>query len=345
MVPWRKLLDSCFEASHSLHPKHVLATVISVNGHAYGKPGTAMLISENGASLGSISPGCMEQDLAARVPEMLKNRQAQIAVYDLASEDDPMWGAASGCGGSLTVLLEPVEGELMQTLLQIREQLAADESVVLKRTGTIQGKTVQLNYQLETVRERCGNEEAGAILVAGFPAEFPEAAKSGQEASQFRFDSLFAPDPQLLLFGAGNDAMPVAALAAQCGYRVAVADWRAGLCTTERFPAAERLLLCGWAVEELAELRLGNADCAVVMSHQLERDRAALEQLAKQPMRSVGIMGSAVRISRLLAGFTVPAWFRYPVGLAIGARGQEEIAVSIAAELIALRRMGPVGRR
>ena len=86
----------------------VLATVVAVEGSAYRREGARMLIEPDGALTGVLSGGCLERDLALRAAEVLATSVAGVATYDLRSPDEALWGLGLGCGGRITVLLEPL---------------------------------------------------------------------------------------------------------------------------------------------------------------------------------------------------------------------------------------------
>ncbi len=151
--------------------------------------------------------------------------------------------------------------------------------------------------------------------------------------------------PRLVVFGAGHVARPLAALAAGAGFAVTVVDARADWLTAERFPDAARMLRDPevWAREWPG----GPADHAVVTTHDHALDQRVVQAILPLELRFTGLIGSLAKqrkfALRLLArGFEeeAVARLRSPVGLAIGARTPEEIAVSIVAELIAVRRGG-----
>jgi xanthine dehydrogenase accessory factor len=295
----------------------VLVTVIGVEGHAYRKAG-ACLLAGCGRTAGSISPGCLEADLAARAEAVWRQRTPELVDYELREDRDALWGEAIGCGGSLRVLLEPVRGRLLELLLAAKRELDAGAVVRLVRRIEAGGRRVRC--RLEAVP---ATEEAGTGRLA--------ATAGGRELTlELR------PKPRLVVFGAGEDAVPLVKLAVQIGFRTVVADWREGLCTAERFPGAE--LVVGSPEEALLHLALNERDYAVVMSHQLQRDRAFVRGLLERRLRYAGIMGSRTRTERLLDGTAAPEWLHYPVGLDIGADGPDEIAVAIAAELLAVKR-------
>lgn len=283
----------------------VLATVIAVEGHAYRKSGAAMVLHPSGETAGVISPGCLEDDLLARVPGVLESGVPEIVEYDMRPEEDPVWGEAVGCGGRVTILLEPLRGQLLQLLLEARRRTLAGECVVLERWRAGD----RMAYHLVSAAARCGPR-----------GEF--------HAAEFR------PRTRLIMFGAGRDAPPLCRIAAHIGFQVVVADWRESLLSPERFPAASETV-CGTPAEVTAKLAVRPSDFAVVCSHQLRQDCEMLARLLAAAPAYIGVMGSRKRIALLFERLDRTPNVHAPIGLNIGAEGPEEIAVSIAAELIA----------
>jgi xanthine dehydrogenase accessory factor len=151
--------------------------------------------------------------------------------------------------------------------------------------------------------------------------------------------------PRLVVFGAGHVARPLAALAHDCGFAVTVVDARADWLTAARFPQATRLLREPDAAAR--ELSWNPTDYALVTTHDHALDQRVVQALLPHELRFTGLIGSIAKqrkfALRLRArGFDEEqvARLRTPVGLAIGARTPEEIAVSIVAELVAVRRGG-----
>jgi xanthine dehydrogenase accessory factor len=304
--------------AESCEQRSVLATVIEVEGHAYRKTGSAMLLMEDGTLLGSISPGCMESDLQARIPHILESGAPEIVDYDFRSEDDILWGEDMGCGGEIRVLLEPLSGTLLVHLQEVNRLLDGGKSVILTRI--IRRLPLRVMYRMLSI----------------MPGEKSHQLSIPIAADEQCYVCNLTPEPRLIIFGAGNDTIPVAKMAASSGFETIVADWREGLLAEERFPDAECVL--GLPVKLLKEFKLKESDYVVVMSHQLRRDREFLQMIEPYKLQYVGIMGSSARTDLLLEGMSPPAWFHYPVGLNIGADGPEEIAVSIVAELIQIKR-------
>jgi xanthine dehydrogenase accessory factor len=289
-----------------------LATVASAAGHAYRKAGAAMLLHADGRRTGCISPGCLEDDLQQRAERLAGRRTHELITYNLHPDEDPIWGSELGCGGVITVLLEPVEGGLRRSLRAAWSRVRAGEAVRLVRRmagGTIRHAVVPL--------------AAGAGDAAAEPDELPA--------------SVFLPRPRLILFGAGADAPPICDAAARIGFRVTVADWREPLLRPERFPLAESFAAGPGGVGLADALGIGGGDYVLLCSHHLRHDRGMLEAVLPRKPVYVGVLGSRKRAAALLDGLPADGRVRAPVGLPIGAVGPAEIAVSIAAELTAVR--------
>lgn len=297
--------------------RSVLATTVSVEGHAYRKEGAMMLMLENGLTLGCISPGYMEVDLQERVSDVLLSNKPQIVEYDMLDRDDLSWREAIGCGGKVRVLLEPVSGSLLEHMLEIKRKLNQGVEVhfirLIDREGTrVKYKLLPFSKSLTDLKNLHGMDEKMLL--------FPQT---------------FSPKPRLILFGAGNDSRAIVELAYRFGFQIVVADWRPLLCTKERFGEAE--FVVGFPKKVLKQLRLNEKDYVIVMSHHLRWDGEFLQGIAQTPLKYVGVMGSRSRCNLLLKEIIVPAWFHAPIGLAIGADGPEEVAISILAEIIKVR--------
>jgi len=155
--------------------------------------------------------------------------------------------------------------------------------------------------------------------------------------------------PTLCLFGAGHVAQPLARMARTCGFRVEVADDRALFASRERFPEADRILVEGFAAAA-ASMALGRNAYAVVVTRGHKGDAEALRAVLGKGLRFVGLLGSKPKMIHVFAALEemgVPreelARIHCPLGLDIGAETPEEIAVSILAEMIAVRRGRPSG--
>lgn len=325
----------------------VLATIVATDGSTYRKAGTQMLIVPGGELRGLLSGGCLEIDLVEHARAVLEEGRARLAAYDMRGEHDRLFGIGSGCEGAVQVLLQRVgPREAWQPLaaMAANAEARAGGALALIVDGAAAGRgwwpgggdaPCEEPAPVRSMREGCA-PDAGARI-----AEF---AASGA-VSRALVMSL-PPPPLLLLCGAGPDARPLAAHAIALGFAVTVCDHRPALLDAARFPH------CGLSGQPLAEFArlpaLDECAAAIVMSHHLEADLAYLAALSDHAaIGYVGLLGPAPRRDRLLAALGARAAglegrLRAPVGLDIGARTPEAIALAAAAELHAFfaRRSG-----
>ncbi|GIP40842.1 xanthine dehydrogenase [Paenibacillus sp. J31TS4] len=297
-----------------------------------------MLFLEDGSQVGLLSAGCLEAHLSSFVPEIVATGRSRSFVFDMQSPELLSWGEDTGCGGVIHIIMEPIDAAFADHLSTLKHYLYQPTEVLLVKRFDADGSVADYCF-LTKDGHRFGEWRGDfpQTLLNLLSSELEHNGKSGMRVvpslQSEVFVHLYYPKPRLILIGAGPDARPVAALAAAAGFSVTVSDWRAALCDRRYFPDAETILV-GFPEEAAPLLPSTPYDYAVVMTRNMERDRQWVRLLAGRPLRYLGIMGAKSRTERLLADVPVPMKVHYPVGLAIGAEGPEEIAVSIAAELI-----------
>ncbi len=160
------------------------------------------------------------------------------------------------------------------------------------------------------------------------------------------FVDVYAPPPHLIVIGGVHIAIHLVAFANELGFRTTVVDARAAFATPERFPHADEIII-RWPSDALAELRLNPSTYIVALTHDPKLDDPALMVALQSPARYVGALGSkkthAKRVESLRELGATPeqiARIHAPIGLNLGARRPEEIAVSIIAEIVAVRNEG-----
>lgn len=291
----------------------VLATLVSVEGSSYRRPGARLLLQGTGARTGSISGGCLEEDVLARAREVAKTGRAEAVVYDTTSENDLVWGVGLGCHGVVRVLIEKLPPRPAWAAA-LAENFAAGRAT-----------------DLTVVHRHAEPGELGSRL--GSP---PTAA----DASAIFFEQV-PPPTALAIFGAGDDAQPLARFAHELGWRVTMADPRAAFATAERFPTAFRLTVAP-AAELVARVAPSPASLAVVMTHHYVHDVPLLRELLPRPLTYLGLLGPRKRADRILADLEREkfpltsdqrARLHAPVGLDLGANTPEQVALAIVAEM------------
>lgn len=292
-----------------------LAIITRVEGSAYRKEGASMVILEDGTTVGVLSGGCLEADLIARVENGLPSIEPYVGhafTYDLSAEDDLSWGKGAGCNGVVHVVLEPLTPSLRRALLRLKSCLDRGLSTV----GTI-----------------CV-DSSGQVIGHTFLADDGTTFGSGRPdplADVFTFR--YEPRSRLVIFGAGPDVKPLTELAARSGFTVALADGQAARCNKDCFPHV-RDFYVGKPEDLLETIAISELDALVIMTHDFQVDKILLKGLQKKRCMYLGILGPRQRTTRLLDGAPIPDDVHSPVGLAIGAEGPEEIAVSIMADII-----------
>jgi xanthine/CO dehydrogenase XdhC/CoxF family maturation factor len=346
---WREL--------ESASAEYVLATVVAVEGSSYRKPGACMLLAPDGRRAGTVSGGCLEAEVARRAWWLTEHGPA-VQRYSYV-EDDGEMPYGSGCGGVLFLLLERrvTAGPLLQALEQAfirRVPLAVATVLEGSQTGRRAFRGLDSDgaewtadrSALQTLADDawklCSSAER-TVLVDGEPA---------RAWADFR-----TARPGLWIFGAGDDGIPLLALAKQLGWFVSLADGRAQLATRARFPHADALhvlpvkALPGAASEEsrTAFAGLRPTDAAVLLTHSFEQDAHILATLLALPFPPayIGVLGPQRRTRELLAeaalllgvpatGAQIERWLgeiHAPMGLDLGADAPETIALSVIAEI------------
>ena len=286
-----------------------LATVVAIEGSAYRRPGAKLLVSEAGRTLGAISGGCLEGDVREVAQSVIASGEPRLQVYDSRRHDDIVWGLGLGCNGRVDVFVQPaVPGPWVALADPLAKALAGEEPVALVT-----------------------DLASGAVELAVGVAARAIPGRVG------RFVDALEPPRHLVVCGAGDDAPPLVACAADAGFRVTVLDHRPALVTRERFPAAFRLRIARPESDGL-ELPLAERAMAVIKMHSYLHDRDWARRLLAAGYPFVGLLGPRDRQERIRAeiGAEGDARLVGPVGLDLGAEGPHQIAVAIVAQLLAL---------
>ncbi|MHC0038347.1 XdhC family protein [Pseudoneobacillus sp. C159] len=318
MLTFFKILEAI---QHSTE-KSILATIIHIYGSAYLREGTSMLIMENGERVGMVSPGCLEEDLFLRSKDLFLSTCPQIVTYDLSSDDDYGWGQGMGCNGVIKILLEPITEQLRADLLYLKSSLEKGFSVLHEKEFSDDFAFQKSTFQIY-------KDPKKPSIINHF-----RPSREG-----YKYTYLFTPPPRILLFGAGEDAKPLVSLASKIGFNVTLCDWRPGLCNESHFPSANEFII-GTPLQIIHSCRISKNDFIVIMSHNFLKDQEFLIELINYQVRYIGILGSTQRTNRLLGERVCHKNLFFPIGLPIGAKGSEEIAVSIMAQVIQQFRKG-----
>jgi xanthine dehydrogenase accessory factor len=310
-----------------------IATIVNVEGSSYQKEGTFMVFNGDGTSTGLLSGGCLEADLYERIKMEKPSFNSFSSVYDMRSEDDLSWGQGVGCNGSIEVVVE-----------RLSESLKMHYSMALGKLN--EGIEVRLIKKLTTDRSVvdylfiCGDGDSfGTSYEVIKEIDSIEKEKPfvyNPSTHFYYFNQQFPTRPNLYIFGAGIDAIPLVQLTVTSGFNVSVCDWRSGYCNRENFPNANKLIV-GNPKELINETNPNRNDLVVIMTHHFQKDSELIELLLQRELGYLGLLGSLARSKRLLDGYRVPKWVHYPIGIPIKAKDPYEISISILAELIQVK--------
>jgi xanthine/CO dehydrogenase XdhC/CoxF family maturation factor len=294
-----------------------LVTLVRTEGSSYRRPGARLLVRENGTSVGSISGGCLEAEVARKARWTVRNG-ATLERISTAFDDTSDIPYGLGCGGTLDLLVEPMNTPEARALLEaMRDSLGGSRRNVVTWLPGASGQLRRTIY-----------DDSGRTLFAS----------SEQRADNNVYDEWLEPPLRIFFLGAGDDAQPMTRFAALLGWRTTVIDRRSQLARRERFPDANEVL----AMDALRDNMISCNDAAIVMTHSYEQDRAWLTAILPKQPRYLGILGSRHRSALLVSeaaaalGWTLDRACQNlfaPVGLDLGGDGAEAIALATIAEI------------
>jgi xanthine dehydrogenase accessory factor len=319
----------------------VLGTVVRISGSAYRRPGAKLLVEDSGITYGGVSGGCLESDVRAQGLEILRGAANRLLHYDTGSDEETLWGLGLGCEGAVDVYVQRIDTSWMDGPgKQMRELIAGGVpfAPVTLLSGRLAGRTFVLAKSALSGSSGSAEMDRELVQRASPLLEGDGAAQMLELGGDSAFVDALRPPPRLFIFGAGDDARPLASLATQAGFEVTVVDHRPAYLTPERFPPPLRLALRRPS-DGLAGLPLGisRRNFAVVQTHALAHDRDWLRALADQPLAYLGLLGPRARKEHVLREVSIDgARLFAPIGIDIGADGPEQVAVSIVAELLAV---------
>ena len=342
------IVDTAFELLEQ-NQEIVIAVIISQQGSAPRMAGARMLILRDGRIFGTIGGGLLEARTMEAAREMPQDSPGRILSFDLTNEDAAAMEMI--CGGRVRVLLDHIlPTEENRTLFSMwRDAIAREEKPRFVSAVTTEGETVThvshgllddsgvVHGQLPISAETCEQLLAATAGGSGISVQTLEKLLL---VTDFGFSM-----PVLYIFGAGHVAKPTAEIASLVGFRVEVLDDRAEFANKDRFPKASAIhVLPGFDHADTGLAIQENAHIVIVTRGHLH-DKTVLAQALQTKASYIGMIGSSrkrdtVYKELLNEGFSENDLLRVhcPIGLAIEAETPEEIAVSIVAEMISVRK-------
>ncbi len=355
MTTHRSIVDALSRAAAS-NESVVLATVVRITGSSYGGVGARMVAHVDGSTVGLVSGGCLETDLAERARQVHATGRAEVVTYDTRADDDAAWGLGLGCNGLIDVLLEPLSPDRAAELATLLKRALAAESLavlatVIESTAVTKSGSMVGAHALFTDDsvETTGDWEDNSVLDA-IALNVNDALSAGRRGLTQTYDAMevafevITPSVHFVICGSGPDVVPLVRFAFELGWDVTVVDHRpVAHANPERFPGA-RVVECANALQLAESVALMPRTCAVVMSHHFGRDTDYVQALLGAGIGYVGVLGPRARTERMLSELGSASGTRVapssslfgPVGLDIGGDGPDAIALSIIAEVSAV---------
>ena len=314
-----------------------LATVVETWGSAPRQDGAKMAVTSDMAMIGSVSGGCVETAVVSEMIDSLDDGKPRLLHFGVS--DDTAWDVGLACGGQIMVYAEPLDAAWWQLI------------------------TKQVNCSFTTLTVLSG-ERAGAKVLLGetlhmsvpLPLEIlDQLTRIGQDATVTTrtqiedWDVLievFRPSPLLIIIGGAHVAMALKQYALILGFRVLLIDPRKAFATPERFLDVEQISH-DYSDKALQSIPLDCQTYVAILTHDPKIDDPALQTVLPSDVAHVGVLSSrrthTKRLERLTAlGVDSGLFSRIytPIGIEIGAKLPEEIALSIMAEIIAVKNKG-----
>ncbi len=329
-----------------------LATVIETWGSAPRSAGAKMALTPEDEISGSVSGGCVEGAVFDTGVEVLQAGAPRLLHFGVA--DETAWEVGLACGGSIEVFVKALDPAFYQA---VRTALLAERpfvtATVVRGPADQMGRELMLDEEGKTVGA-LGSELEAAVLPLARAAlaegqSGRQAVTVGAETVEI-FLEVSLPSPTLVIVGGVHIAIALAALAKTLGYRAVVVDPRRAFGTEARFPHVDQLIQA-WPDDALTQIGLTRSTAVAMLTHDPKLDDPALKLALPSPAFYVGALGSqktqAKRRQRLLAeGLTEAQLARLhgPIGLDLGGRSPEEVALAIMAEIVAARHGRPLTR-
>jgi xanthine dehydrogenase accessory factor len=339
-------LITAFDRWKTARQPLVLATVYETSGSTYSKPGAQMLINGQGDFQGMLSGGCLEGDLAERAREVLRTGHPQSVTYNLAQNDETLWGLGVGCDGLMRIFLQMLSAQ--SAYEPFASMCAAYAGETVETAVTVLQTSNELTHAGSShvsVAGRVAHSDIGTALEGQMQVLARTILREGHSRTADLADpggdikvlvSILRPPPRILVLGAGLDARPVVRLAAELGWRVIVQDHRPAYTGAGGFDDADAVY-CVPAEDLGTTVDLSRVDAAIIMSHHLVTDGIYLKVLAGTAIPYIGLLGPVNRHARLMRDLgNLGDKLRYrvhgPAGIDIGAGGPASIALSIIAQ-------------
>ncbi|MCG7531048.1 XdhC family protein [Psychrobium sp. MM17-31] len=292
-----------------------LATIVQTKGSSYRKAGAHMMINSLGQSFGMLSGGCLEADLKRQARKCWDSNQPHIVCYDMSDESDISWQLGIGCGGMVRVLIQPVtKDNNYHNLAEVYQALTNHQPV---------------SYSLDI------NNPSSINALSLEPTTTVRSSSFNHHSQQFT--SIISSKPQLVIFGAGIDTLPLISLAKTMAWNITLIDERSNYARPSEFKSINMMI--NQSYQSLTNhAAIKNADAIVIMHHNIELDAKAINLAQHSNANYLGLLGPTHRTERVFEHTNHKADqlrcpLTNPIGLDLGGDLPETIALSIVSQI------------
>jgi xanthine dehydrogenase accessory factor len=342
---------TAYDRAVKQNKKTALATVVLVEGSAYRRAGARMLITEDGQLTGAISGGCLEGDALRKARMVIMQQEPLLVTYDTMDDDDAKLGVGLGCNGIIHILIEPIDTDKLNPITLLKAAAGSKGHSVLVTMFSLEDRKApqpgSCLFLAENETIFNGRENSSCkdqILNDAQHALASQQSIVETYQGYTAFVEFVKPLISLVIAGAGNDAIPLARMAAVLGWNIILVDGRPNYATAERFPNARKIIVSK-PDRVLENLELNEWTAFVLMTHNYNYEINFLQALLPLHPTYIGVLGPKKKLERMLCELEdngtsiIPAnlaAIHGPVGLDIGSETSEEIALSILAEIKAV---------
>jgi xanthine dehydrogenase accessory factor len=319
-----------------------LATVIQTWGSSPRRAGAKMAMTPDGKITGSVSGGCVEGAVFEAGMEVLNSNRPQMLHFGVA--DETAWEVGLACGGSIDIFIQPLNSEIFSALCSIlAQEQPAVSLIVIRGPEGLLGREMLFLPNGDVTGAINDELDATALSIARQALAQGESQRVNLNEEVEAFVEVILPPPTVIAVGGVHITIALMALAKTLGYRTVVIDPRSAFGNETRFPQVDQLIQL-WPEEAFQQIPITRSTAIAMLTHDPKLDDPALKIALSSSAFYVGALGSKTtqskRRQRLLGeGLTESQLRRLhgPIGLGIGAGTPEEIAMSIMAEIVAVR--------
>lgn len=316
-----------------------IATVTTTWGSAPRREGAKMAFKADYAMIGSVSNGCIEGAVIEAGLRSFKRGSGQLLEYGLTN--DEVLSVGLSCGGQIRVFVEPLDADWWTAIEAIVQANEAAYTVTCIE-GELVGEKVLFDSNMTPIY-RTANIQPETTRQWAQLAEGLKKSQEIQHANAVLFVDVHLPPPHLIIIGGAHVAMPLHTIAKTLGFRMTLIDPRTAFASAERFPQVDTIMH-EYPHDALAKLKLDQHTYMAVLAHDPKIDDPALLTALAHEIAYIGVLSSkrshedrCKRLREKGISDEQLAQLHTPIGLAIGSRTPEEIALSIMAEIVAVK--------